>query len=453
MLVFHANTAEDAYALEELHNYLGLVTSEPVHFFAGDLPGETGRPKPKAAVHFPARGGLETIPGQIVCGGGENRLTIHADLLGFICDTLSCKTEQNAPLDAWGRVPLAHAQAYRQGLHQTAYLDRLMEGFMGELGRYLSSQGIGWERRRAFEGPVACVTHDVDAMGGKSWLRYAAWFARAAASGDRQQIKRAARRIAEFRRAKWDPLFPVEMFLGDETGHGYRHTFFVLSLPLTMGREGWRYAIKSRGVGRRLKQLESRGHELALHPSCRSKSSAPKLRREMNRLLTSTKVPRQRLGARNHYLRASFPETWRLEQRLGFYYDSTLGWAEAPGFRVGSARPYRPFDHQKRQRLDLWELPLVLMDGALAGGAEEIAAVAKKLSAECFEHSSPATTLWHTNRLLPFDFPEHARAYSDLMEFYEQSGCQEITAGEVVEGFRRHEQKMAGNRRLASESH
>ncbi len=454
MLVFHANTLEEAYALEELHNYLGLVTDEPVHWVAGGLPEEVRRPQAQAVVHFPARGGMETIPERAACQRQDQRLTVQTDLLGFICDTLSCRREEDAPVDAWGRVILRHTQAYRQGLHQVAFLDRLLEGFAAELTSYLTARGIGWERLQAFPGPVACVTHDVDGMFGRSRLRHAAWLARALASGDRSAIRRAAQRVAQFGGADYDPLFPVEMFLEQGPSSGgpaMRHTFFVLSLPLPLGREGWRYTLNCPRVKRRLKKLQAAGHELALHPSRHAQPSGPRLRREKERLDGCLAAPTQALGVRNHYLRGSFPATWRLEQALGFHYDSTLGWADEPGFRVGSARPYRPFDHQKRQRLAIWELPLVLMDGALDGGAVDIAAVARGLSAECFAHHSPATTLWHTNRLRPFDYPQHAQAYAELMEFYGQSGCQQITAAEVIAGFDAHEARLARHRRRASE--
>ena len=45
--------------------------------------------------------------------------------------------------------------------------------------------------------------------------------------------------------------------------------------------------------------------------------------------------------------------------------DSTLGWAERPGFRSGFSFPYRLYDLGRERAHSLVEVPLVLMDGTL----------------------------------------------------------------------------------------
>ena len=50
------------------------------------------------------------------------------------------------------------------------------------------------------------------------------------------------------------------------------------------------------------------------------------------------------LPARQHYLRWAAPETWRHLEQAGALFDSTLGYAEASGFRCGTCRPFPVFD-------------------------------------------------------------------------------------------------------------
>ena len=71
-------------------------------------------------------------------------------------------------------------------------------------------------------------------------------------------------------------------------------------------------------------------------------------------------------GNRHHYLRLPWHEGIRALDRLGFAYDTTLGYAERPGPRAGLSFPFRPWDVAAGAPLRILELPLVLMDATLA---------------------------------------------------------------------------------------
>jgi len=51
----------------------------------------------------------------------------------------------------------------------------------------------------------------------------------------------------------------------------------------------------------------------------------------------------------------------------GIKYDTTLGVADYEGFRCGICCPYRPFDILENRALDIWEVPLIVMEGTLFG--------------------------------------------------------------------------------------
>ena len=436
MLYLHADSPSERYALEELHNALGLVCQTPVNFVAGGSePG--GASEAKATVHFLTKGGSEGIPKGVDCRAEDGRLVVRGDLLGFICRTLSREVEKDLPRDALGRARLADDAAYKSGRHQTAYLDRLAAQLAAVLGDYLDERGVAWRRLRVAEQPLVCLTHDVDGMHGRSWVRYAAWAAAALARSGPGGLKKTAGRIAKYRRAHCDPLFPSGMFT-QPGGDGFKHTFFVMSLAHSLGREGLRYSLNGSATRAVLRKVLEAGHEMGLHPSRWSQDSPAALRQEKERLIRCLGLDGQDIGVRNHYLKASFPAAWRTAQGLGFKYDSTLGWTEEAGFRAGTARPYQPFDYETGQRLAVWELPLVAMDGAVKGTAEDIASRVTRLAGECFAHDAPATILWHTNRLAPFDFPEHAKAYGDLLAWLAGQGCRGLTAAGVVDCYARH---------------
>lgn len=71
-------------------------------------------------------------------------------------------------------------------------------------------------------------------------------------------------------------------------------------------------------------------------------------------------------GLRYHYLRIDPHRNLRLLPGLGIAYDTSLGYADAIGFRSGLARPFRPWDFEQDGPLDLVEIPLAVMDATLA---------------------------------------------------------------------------------------
>src|SRR5205823_5536771 len=123
------------------------------------------------------------------------------------------------------------------------------------------------------------------------------------------------------------------------------------------------YPIDDPWLGNLLRRIDERGHEVGLHPSYGTFLDEAGLRRELDRLREIT--GRQPLGGRQHFLRFAVPATWRSWDAAGLSYDSTLGFAAAPGFRCGTCYEYPVFDLQERRALGLVERPLIAMEASL----------------------------------------------------------------------------------------
>lgn len=63
-----------------------------------------------------------------------------------------------------------------------------------------------------------------------------------------------------------------------------------------------------------------------------------------------------------HYLRWEQPTTMRAWDNAGMTYDSTLGYADRPGFRCGTSHEYPAFDPTAQEQLSLRIRPLVVME-------------------------------------------------------------------------------------------
>lgn len=85
------------------------------------------------------------------------------------------------------------------------------------------------------------------------------------------------------------------------------------------------------------------------------------LQLEKNRL--EEIIGRDVLGCRQHLLRFEVPTTWRIQEKAGFVYDTTLSFADHDGFRCGICLPSEPYDLVENRILSLWEIPLTVMDG------------------------------------------------------------------------------------------
>ena len=70
-------------------------------------------------------------------------------------------------------------------------------------------------------------------------------------------------------------------------------------------------------------------------------------------------------SGRNHYLRYNIGVTPQFWEHIGAYSDSSLGFAEAPGFRASVCNAYTMFDLVAGKTLKLKQQPLVIMDVSL----------------------------------------------------------------------------------------
>ncbi|MCZ7556499.1 MAG: polysaccharide deacetylase family protein [Bacteroidia bacterium] len=128
------------------------------------------------------------------------------------------------------------------------------------------------------------------------------------------------------------------------------------------------YNIRGAAAAEALRGIREDGHDIGIHPSFNAHTDATMFGREMQRLAEVLGIsPRT---VRQHYLRFEYPATWRIQVENGCEVDSTLGFAEQEGFRNGFCHPFLPFDFERGEALPIWEVPLTVMDGTLAGYRE-----------------------------------------------------------------------------------
>lgn len=167
------------------------------------------------------------------------------------------------------------------------------------------------------------------------------------------------------------------------------------------------YSLSDRFLQQRLEELNAKDFEIALHPSYRSLDDPEMMRHERDRLQAAARTPLR--AVRQHYLRYDPESTPRLHAEAGFTIDSTIGFADRPGFRRGTCLPHRLFDLQNDRPLDVWEMPLTIMESALFNRqdmtVDEAVESTRLLTATCRRFGGACVVLWHNTLWDELDCP------------------------------------------------
>lgn len=336
----------------------------------------------------------------------ENGWYIGYDILGLTYWMLTRQEEVGrTDLDSHGRFPAVNSHAYRHN-----YLERpIVDEWLHVLGQVITQT---WPDIPLKQHQFSMkVSHDVDApsrygfASAKGMLR--------AIAGD--VIKHGD--IKNALRAPWirlntrdalhpsDPFNTFEWIMDLSDQHGLSSAFyFICGRSSNMDAD---YEPEHPAIRRLMRRIHERGHEIGLHPSYGTYQKPELIAQEAGRLrtiLAEENIQQNEIGGRMHYLRWEQPTTLRAWADAGMDYDSTLGYADRPGFRCGTCFEYPAFDPVADEALKLRVRPLVVMECSvidvcylgLGTGALALAKVAQ-LKDACKTVQGCFTVLWHNS--------------------------------------------------------
>lgn len=165
------------------------------------------------------------------------------------------------------------------------------------------------------------------------------------------------------------------------------------------------YKINDPKIVNLIKQMQTRGHTIGLHPSYDAYKDATMMANEKHAVEQVAGVTIS--ASRQHYLRFSVPGTWRHLAASGITTDSTMGYAGEPGFRCGTCKPFPVFDIERRETLNLIEQPLLIMDVSFRMykklNIPESIALGQAIRSEVQKHGGELVVLWHNSSLSEMD--------------------------------------------------
>ncbi|MET4694682.1 polysaccharide deacetylase family protein [Endozoicomonas lisbonensis] len=181
--------------------------------------------------------------------------------------------------------------------------------------------------------------------------------------------------------------------------------YFIADNPA--GRIDGSYSLKNPRIINLLKSIHDRGHEIGLHGSYNSFSSAEQIFKERKLLLDvcySNNIAAEINGNRQHFLRWDVTKTPDYLDMAGFSYDTTGGYADHPGFRYGTSNTFKMWSWQKKCALNLRQRPLIIMECTVLaerylnmGYSKKTNDYVNKLKDLSMKFSGEFTFLWHNS--------------------------------------------------------
>jgi hypothetical protein len=199
---------------------------------------------------------------------------------------------------------------------------------------------------------------------------------------------------------------------------GLRSTFFFLAKDSEVPN-GSRYSLADPWVAPLMDEIARRGHHIGLHGSYDSSMDAGRLEEEL-RILTNASTRLEpgalRRSIRQHYLRQHAGTTWRAQAAAGLEEDESFGFADASGYRAGTARTFPAFDIESHRRLPLRVKPLHVMDTTLTEYYDQPLQVSRRRVLEMGKrtrrYGGTFSLLWHNSAL---ETGRRRRFYRDLL--------------------------------------
>ncbi len=394
------------YVLEEiLGRRLGLkygVVTGREEYLQAALPGICYGEKPvrpEKEIFIPAAGllwesGTESPQPRVETPGDVPVLFPVADKGDFPFDLFSAfffmltRYEEYLPFDqdAHGRFPAASSLAFRHGFLDIPVADRWV--MMLEKKLKSAFPGIRTKEKEVLFLP----TFDVDqvfAVKEKPFFRYLAGCVKSRDFSGRRRIRRGE---------EPDPFDTFAAIRRLHEPRGLKPFFFFHAG--TWGKYDKSISPVKDSVSRVIRECDSWGR-VGLHPSYRSNEKPELLFREKERLERVLGHPV--IAARQHFIRLRFPSTYRRLLEAGIREDYSMGFPEMPGFRAGTAFPFRWFDPERDEVTPLTVYPFVVMDGALRNMAgenrEQSLAVLKDLYEKTEATGGRFIQLWHNHSL------------------------------------------------------
>ncbi len=298
------------------------------------------------------------------------------------------------------------------------YFEIIIQG----LEEFSKIHKIEFKRKRLFKDFGFMLTHDVDRVDYFHWRETVyKWMQVIGLKTKHYDKKRLLKAAIDsilptfFPGYKADPWWNFKSLRKIERKLGLKSVWYFLN------RDGSahdaKYMLEERRIKDLIIDLQAQHCEVGLHGSIKTATSSEVLTKAKNRLQRIS--GKEITGTRQHFLKFLYPQTLHHQQKSGLKYDTTMGFAEHEGFRNSYCYPFHPFDHEKQEMMEIWEMPLSVMDTTLFGYREleyaEMTSAVEQLIKEVNRFGGLFVLLWHNCNFDEYQYPGINEFYQELL--------------------------------------
>ncbi|ENK1242707.1 polysaccharide deacetylase family protein [Clostridium botulinum] len=333
--------------------------------------------------------------------------------------------------DIYGRFSAKESLSYKEGFLDIPIVNEYIEW----LWQWIDSFNLGYKRRILWGKYdfASCLTHDVDVP-----FKYIYPLKRDIQNLKAKKASLAYREIFLHTLSnidyKKDPFYTFDYIRETERQYKFTSSFYFMTGG-TSNYENF-YSINDKRIADLMNILCSQNCEVGYHYSFNSYNDFYQRKKEKD--LLDKYISHKIYGGRNHYLRFKAPESWRISEKIGLLYDTTLSYADYNGFRCGITMPFKPFDIIENRELDLYEIPLITMEGTLKDkrymslNCDEAFNEIKKKIDIVKKYKGVFTLLWHNSSFDKENWNGWRNIFEKTMKYLYDSNTLGINGREII---------------------
>ena len=342
--------------------------------------------------------------------------------------------------DHYGRFPFEESIQYRLGITDKAIVNYYFDFIAQGIAEFCKKNRIAFHPFSAFETMGFMLSHDVDVIDTYTFRDVLFRLKEVVlASKTRYPLRKrifffwkyAISYVNFFNRKNlhWD----FDYLIDSAKRRGFKSVFYFLHKD--QRKNDSKYAFRDKRIRNLFAFLKEEKCEIGLHGSTRSATNPDILKDHLEKLklYSDTAVS----GIRQHRLIHMQITTARIQQEAGLLYDSTLGFAEKEGFRNSYCLPFKLYDFDRDEMLDLWQIPLLVMDTTifmyrkldLQSAKESISALIE----ECLKFNGLFTLLWHNGNFDEEFYPFGKELYEGILDSVKDQSPLSIRGADWIE--------------------
>lgn len=373
----------------------------PSAFFKGEVYG-TDKSYPQLPLKT-----IDDVPilfGEPSVSRTQNQIFVKADIVASTYFLISRYEELIVKeRDENKRFAAKSSLLYKAGLLQTPIVDmygRLLRKWLGECGVKVPAQCSKY----------SCVmTHDVDHLAQYRSIR---GFAGGVLRGNGIAALKSM-----FLGVENDPLFSFDwMRKLENKAHSVKSKVFIKVSGNKLPQDIPFYNPDGQDVR---KLLEKYNNDVGVHISYEAALNPKLIKEEVDKLSKIAGKPITM--SRNHYLASLKPSDMRYLIDAGITDDYTLGYADMAGFRLGTARPVKWIDPERKILTNLTLHPLIVMDCTLNESKymglsmDDAFKMYKNLKFEVHKYGGEFVLLWHNDSVSTLSKTYHRELFEKIL--------------------------------------